>query len=98
MLLREIERHLNLFPRLAACFTDYRDAANTEPPVEHLLKQRIYGLTLGYKDINNHDELRPDSQLATLKRESVLPADPLKSAQALRRQIVGYIESSYKTR
>ena len=81
MLLREVERHLNLFPRLAACFTDYRDAAKTEHPVEHLLKQRIYALALGYEDINDHDELRHDSQLAMLcSKPDVTGADRKRSA------------------
>ena len=81
MLLREVERHLNLFPRLAACFTDYRDPAKTEHPVEHLLKQRIYGLALGYEDINDHDELRHDSQLAMLcSKPDVSGADRKRSA------------------
>ncbi|MGB1258375.1 MAG: IS1380 family transposase [Thiolinea sp.] len=66
LLLRETERHLNLFNRLSACFTDYRQADAVEHPVSKLLKQRIYGLALGYEDLNDHDELRHDPLLAVL--------------------------------
>lgn len=66
LLLREVERRLDLFARLAGCFTDYRRAGMVEHPVESLLAQRIYGLALGYEDINDHDTLRSDSLLALL--------------------------------
>ena len=66
VLLREVERRLNLFPRLAGCFTDYREAGKVEHPVRSLLAQRVYGLALGYEDINDHDTLRNDSLLALL--------------------------------
>ena len=66
LLLRETEKHLNLFNRLSACFTDYRQPDAVEHPVSKLLKQRIYGLALGYEDLNDHDELRHDPLLAVL--------------------------------
>ena len=66
VLLREVAQRLELFSRLAGCFTDYRRAGMVEHPVESLLAQRIYGLALGYEDINDHDTLRSDSLLALL--------------------------------
>lgn len=66
LLLREVEQRLNVLSRLAGCFTDYRQAGMVEHPVESLLAQRIYGLALGYEDINDHDTLRRDSLLALL--------------------------------
>ena len=66
LLLREVAQRLGLFSRLAGCFTDYRRAGMVEHPVESLLAQRIYGLALGYEDINDHDTLRNDSLLALL--------------------------------
>ena len=59
-------QRLDLFSRLAGCFTDYRRAGRVEHPVQSLLAQRIYGLALGYEDINDHDTLRGDSLLALL--------------------------------
>ena len=41
-----------------------------EHPVSSLLKQRIYGLALGYEDLNDHDELRHDPLLAVLCERS----------------------------
>ena len=66
LLLREVEGRLDLFARLAGCFTDHRRAGMVEHPVQALLAQRIYGLALGYEDINDHDTLRSDSLLALL--------------------------------
>ena len=66
LLLREVEQRLNVLSRLAGCFTDYRQAGRVEHPVESLLAQRLYGLALGYEDINDHDVLRGDSLLALL--------------------------------
>ena len=66
LLLRETERRISLFPRLAACLTDYRCPDRTEHRVEELLRQRIYGLALGCEDLNDHDELRCDSLPALL--------------------------------
>ena len=66
LLLREVEQRLHVLSRLAGCFTDYRHAGKVEHSVESLLAQRIYGLALGYEDINDHDVLRSDSLLALL--------------------------------
>ena len=66
LLLREVDQRLNVLSRVATCFEDYRQAGRVEHPVESLLAQRIYGLALGYEDINDHDELRRDSLLALL--------------------------------
>ena len=66
MLLREVDRRLNLLKRLAACFRDHRDAERSEHSVGELVSQRVYGLALGYEDLNDHDELRHDPLLALL--------------------------------
>jgi hypothetical protein len=66
LLLRETDRRLNLLPRLAACFLDGRDQTRVEHEVEQMLAQRIYGLALGYEDINDHEQLRQDPVMAVL--------------------------------
>lgn len=71
VLLREVAQRLDLFSRLAGCFTDYRRAGMVEHPVQSLPAQRIYGLALGYEDINDHDTLRSDSLLALLVGKQV---------------------------
>jgi hypothetical protein len=66
LLLRELESHVELVERFASCFIDHRDARFTEFKAEELVAQRLYGLCLGYEDLNDHDELRRDPLLATL--------------------------------
>jgi Transposase DDE domain group 1 len=64
VLLREVEERRWIIKRLAQCFVDYRDDRYCEHSVEELLRQRIYGIALGYEDLNDHDELRVDQLLA----------------------------------
>ena len=66
LLLREADLRLGLTQRLAECFTDYRNAGGVEHSVQELLAQRIYGIALGYEDLNDHDVLSSDSLLALL--------------------------------
>jgi len=66
LLLREADARIGLMSRLADCFVDYRNPQSTEHSVQALLAQRIYGVALGYEDLNDHDVLRSDSLLATL--------------------------------
>lgn len=66
LLLREADRAIGLMDRLAACFTDHRNPELIEHTVRELLAQRVYGLALGYEDLNDHDLLRCDPLLATL--------------------------------
>lgn len=64
LLLREINERCGLTRRLAGCITDYRDPSRVEHGVERMLAQRIFGLCLGYEDLNDHDGLRDDPALA----------------------------------
>src|SRR4051812_13833964 len=66
LLLRQTERLTGIIRQFAACFTDHRDPDLVEHQVEHLLAQRVYGLALGYEDLNDHDDLRTDPLLATV--------------------------------
>jgi hypothetical protein len=66
LLLGEAERLTGALHQFATCFTDYRDADALEHTVLQLVSQRVYGLALGYEDLNDHDILRLDPLLATL--------------------------------
>ena len=66
LLLREVDARMGLMTRLSTCFEDYRNPESVEHPVRTLVAQRVYGLALGYEDLNDHDVLRSDSLLATL--------------------------------
>src|SRR3989442_2434848 len=66
LLRREVERRTGILRQFASCFTDHRDPRLIEHSVLELVGQRVYGLALGYEDLNDHDELRRDPLLATL--------------------------------
>jgi hypothetical protein len=66
LLLREVELRTGIVKQFAACFQDHRDPALIEHSVEHLVAQRVFGLALGYEDLNDHDQLRADPLLAVV--------------------------------
>ena len=66
LLLGEAERFTGALHQFATCFTDHRDPDAIEHTVLQLVSQRVYGLALGYEDLNDHDTLRLDPLLATL--------------------------------
>jgi hypothetical protein len=66
LLLREVEAKFRFVERFARCFTDHRDPDLVEHTLSELLKQRIFGLCLGYEDLNDHDRLRYDPLVAVL--------------------------------
>jgi hypothetical protein len=70
LLLREVEKRIGIVRQFAACFRDYRNADLIEHTVEELVAQRVYGLALGYEDLNDHEELRKDPLLAVLVEKS----------------------------
>jgi hypothetical protein len=57
---------LRLAERLAACFTDHRIPEAIRHSLPDLLRQRIFGLALGYEDLIDHDALRFDPALAAV--------------------------------
>ena len=66
LLLREVEEKFHFLDAFANCFTDHRDPDRIEHSLLQLVKQRVYGLCLGYEDLNDHDRLRADPLLAVL--------------------------------
>jgi hypothetical protein len=65
LLLRQADASLGLTHRLAECFQDRRTQVYVDHSVRQLVAQRIYGLALGYEDLNDHTWLRLDPLLAT---------------------------------
>ena len=57
LLLREMDRRLQLTPALSEVIPDPRNPDLIVHPQLALLKQRIYALALGYEDLNDHDTL-----------------------------------------
>jgi len=66
LLLREVEGKINLLGRLAACFSDGRAPLLVKHQLREMLSQRVYGLALGYEDLNDHEQLRNDPLLGLL--------------------------------
>jgi len=81
LLLREVDRRLGLIDGLAECLTDPRDPAKIRHDLRTLLAQRIFGLALGYEDLNDHNRLRHDPLFAVLAERG--PLTPLASSPTL---------------
>ena len=60
----ELDRKLRITAKFAECFRDYRHLSYVNYSVHQLLAQRVYGILLGYEDVNDHDKLRYDPALA----------------------------------
>jgi hypothetical protein len=60
----ELDKKLKITSHFAECFQDYRDSSYVNYSVHQLLAQRVYGIVLGYEDVNDHDKLRNDPALA----------------------------------
>jgi len=84
LLLRQADRRIGLLRRVAGCFTDYRQPERIEHRLEEMLAQRIYGLALGYEDLNDHEQLRQDPLLGVLAGKRDLQ-EPLAGKSTLNR-------------
>ncbi|HEY1256702.1 MAG TPA: IS1380 family transposase [Terracidiphilus sp.] len=79
MVLRQADRRIGLTRAVAEVFKDRRDPALITHSLSDLLRQRIYGLALGYEDLNDHDTLRHDLAWQT----AVERGEPLASSPTL---------------
>jgi Transposase DDE domain group 1 len=66
LLLRETDQRLNLLTRFSNCFLDGREQDRVEHSILEMISQRIYGLALGYEDVNDHEQLRRDPLFGVL--------------------------------
>jgi hypothetical protein len=98
LLLREVEKRIRIIGQFAACFTDYRDPERIEHTVGELVAQRVYGLALGYEDLNDHDELRKDPLLAVLVEKSDPSQEALAGKSTLNRLELTPATASHKER
>jgi hypothetical protein len=96
LLLRQTDKLLNLLPRLAECFLDGRNADQVEHSIQEMLAQRIYGLALGYEDLNDHEQLRKDPVFGVLAGREELDT-PLAGKSTLNRMELGAgVKDRYK--
>lgn len=70
LLLGQVEQITGIIRQFADCFVDHRNPRLIEHTLYQLVAQRIYGLALGYEDLNDHDRLRVDPLLAMLVGKS----------------------------
>ena len=66
LLLGAADRAVGLIDRFAACFGDRRAPGQVIHEVSALVGQRLFGIALGYEDVNDHEELRFDPVLGAL--------------------------------
>jgi hypothetical protein len=66
LLLGAADRAISMMERFAACFHDVRRQELIEHEVVTLVGQRVFGIALGYEDLNDHDTLRHDPVMAVL--------------------------------
>ena len=66
LLLGATDRAIRMIDRFASCFHDERRPEWIEHEVSTLVGQRVFGIALGYEDLNDHDELRHDPMMAVL--------------------------------
>ncbi len=87
LLLRQTDKRLNLLPRLAECFLDGRRQDLVEHSIHEMLAQRIYGLALGYEDLNDHEQLRKDPLFGVLAGRA--DADPILAGKSTLNRLEG---------
>jgi hypothetical protein len=96
VLLRQTDQRLDLLPRLAQCFLDGRAQERVQHSVQEMISQRVYGLALGYEDINDHEQLRSDPLFSVLAGREELEK-PLAGKSTLNRLELGEgTEDRYK--
>ncbi len=82
LLLGATDRAIRLVERFAGCFADARRQASVDHTVASMVGQRVFGIALGYEDINDHDELRDDPVMRMLSGRL---SDPLAGKSTLNR-------------
>lgn len=76
LLLREIDRQLQLTNNLARTLEDHREQKKVKHDYLSLLRQRVYGICLGYEDLNDHESLRQDPLIQTVLGKDNALASP----------------------
>jgi len=71
LLLKFAAKALGLIKQVAKVLPDPRNKGHIRHTTEQMLRQRVFGIALGYEDLNDHDNLRKDVgiQIAVGKEE-----------------------------
>ena len=79
ILLQQMDRKLGLTEKIAGRLCDPRDPSRVKHDQLSMVRQRLYGLALGYEDLNDHSALRRDSAFQTAPpfiKRMILPVVP----------------------
>lgn len=104
-LLRQVDRRIGLVDALAAVLPDSRDPRFVEHSIADLIRQRVYGIALGYEDCNDATTLRRDPVLKTCCdrepfRNAISPVNPRSAASRTTsdRRLATYSRSNFLSR
>lgn len=89
LLLKQLEQQTRIVQRFAACFEDFRRQDLIEHPLLDLIRQRVFGLALGYEDLNDHDDLRADPMLALALSKDDVKGERRRRAQDRGKALAG---------
>jgi hypothetical protein len=84
LLLREVDKRIGLIDAVNRCIPDPRNEFFIVHQQKTMLSQRIFGISLGYEDLNDHQSLRDDPLLQIVTERGVTKDDlPLASPPTL---------------
>jgi len=83
LLLRELDKHLGLIDVINRCIPDPRNPFYTVHEQKTMLAQRIFGIALGYEDLNDHQSLREDPLFQIISERGIKDELPLASPPTL---------------
>jgi hypothetical protein len=83
VLLREVDRRVGLIDALNRCIPDPRNPIFIIHEQRTLLSQRIFGIALGYEDLNDQQGLREDPLFHVITERGVYQEQPLGSPPTL---------------
>jgi len=91
ILLKAIDRRLELTERLAVCASEWRQPGKVQHSLLELLRQRVFGLALGYADCNDAARLAHDPI-----HKLLLDRDPLTGAALSSQPTLSRFENSLR--
>ena len=85
LILREAERYTGLIEAVNEAIPDPRNPSLTAHQQKHMLAQRIFGIALGYEDLNDHADLRVDPLMQVATERGIDEKFPMASTSTLHR-------------
>ena len=96
ILLQQMEKKYQIIQKLSTCFEDGRNQKKIDHTLTQLLTQRIFGLCMGYEDLNDHDQWRNDPLLSIVCAKE--NSEPLSGKSTLNRLELGKETEGYGER